>query len=196
MQIKVQFPSDCYVLPRVARDSDGNPIVNPETGEVVTKRGYYRGKVVTNTEAFREHYVDRNGNAIRQPDNETIYYSLGAPEVKGYNKGVPIYGEMVLETWSSTDNNGVTKRGIKVVEGRNEDEVALEAAAAVLEQFSKDKSGAAQEMYKQHVASLASNAFAKAIAAAKNRNASSASVNTQQPENQPVKVVVSEEEPF
>jgi hypothetical protein len=184
MQIKVQFPADCYIRERVARDSDGNPIVNPETGEVVKKRGYYRGVVVTNTEAFREHYVDRNGNAVRQPENETIYYSLGAPEIKGYNKGVPIYGDMVLETWSSTDNNGVTKRGIKVVEGRNDDEVALEAASIVLEQFSNDKSGAAQEMYKQHVAALASNAFAKAIAAAKNRNASSSSASPQPLETQ------------
>lgn len=196
MQIKVQFPSDCYVRKRVARDNDGNPIINPETGEVVTKRGYYRGVVVSNTEEFREHYVDRSGNRVRQPENETIYYSLNAPAVVGYKNGAPIYGDMVLETWSSTDNNGITKRGIKVVEGLNDDQVALEAAAMVLEQFANDTSGAAQEQYKQYVATLASNAFAKAIAAAKNRNSSSATPSAQPAERQVVKDDMDGNEPF
>lgn len=195
-KIIVQFPADCYVRPKVSLDQDGNQVVNPETGEVVKKRGYYRGIVISGKEEFLKHYVDRSGNPVRQPDNgDTVYYSLSAPNVKGRDaNGKTVYENMELEAWSSTDNSGVTKRGIKLVAGRNSNEEALEELKKVRESLGNDE--AMLDVYKQKVAQVAENAFDTALRNLKNRSNASAPVNAQTPEPEGVKEPNSDEPSF
>jgi hypothetical protein len=186
MEIKVQFPADCYVQPRVARDEDGNPIVNPETGEQVKKRGYYRGIVIEGKEAFREHYVDRNGNPVRQPkeSKDLIYYSLNAPELVGRDaSGKPVYAIMTLQAWSNTDNNGVTKRGIKVVDGRNQNELDLAELKKVREMLGDEEAVTGE--YNQRVAQVARNAFDNALRNVRNRSTATTEAPAQTLEPQP-----------
>lgn len=197
MEIKVQFPADCYVQPRVARDEDGNPIVNPETGEVVRKRGYYRGIVIEGKEAFREHYVDRNGNPVRQPkeSKDLIYYSLNAPEVVGRDaSGNTVYAIMKLQAWSNTDNNGVTKRGLKVVEGRNQSELDLAELAKVREMLGNDDAVTGE--YKQRVAQVAKSAFENALRNLRNRSTVTTEAPAQTLENERVIEPEDEVQPF
>lgn len=196
-KITVQFPADCYVRPRAARDLQGNVVLDDQ-GKPVMKRGYYRGIVVSGQEEFLKNYVDRNGNQINQPsDGTVVYYSLNAPNVERYEKGLPVYQTMELEAWSSTNPDGTERRGVKVVEGRNTLEVAVEAANMISESLTGHAAEIAKTIYEQELAVEIRKSMAAAITAARNRNVSSATPTVTQPsENQRVNVVDPEVNPF
>lgn len=202
MQIKVQFPADCYVRPRMARDTQGNVVLD-ENGKPVMKRGYYRGIVVENEDLFLQNYVDRNGNPINQPsDGTVVYYSLNAPNVLRYEKGLPVYEDMELEAWSSTNPDGSERRGLKVVEGRNKLEVAVEAANMITESLTGHAAEVAKAIYEEQLAVEIRNAMSAAINAARNRNGGSTTQqsnggsNAQQPENERVIGGIDPVDPF
>lgn len=113
-KIIVQFPKDAYIRSRTVSEID------PVTGQPVTrvKNGYYRGIVISGQDEFLEHYVDQQGNAIRQPaDGTVVYYSATKPQTL-INNGVFVgYGNMELEAWHSTQEDGSVRKGIKVIAG-------------------------------------------------------------------------------
>jgi hypothetical protein len=196
-KITVQFPADCYIRPRAARDAQGN-IVHDEHGKPVMKRGYYRGIVVSGEDEFLEHYVDRNGNPINQPsDGTTVYYSLNAPNVDRYEKGLPVYQPMELEAWSSTNPDGSERRGVKVVDGRNTLEAAVEAANMISESLTGHAAEIAKTIYEQELAVEIRRNMSAAIAAARNRQGGSAAkTETQKPDPQTVSAEEDNDDPF
>ena len=192
-KITVQFPADCYVRPRAARDAQGKVMLD-EQGKPVMKRGYYSGIVIEGEDEFLENYVDRNGNQINQPsDGTVVYYSLNAPNVERYEKGLPVYQNMELEAWSSTNPDGSERRGVKVVEGRNTLEVAVEAANMISESLTGHAAEIAKTIYEQELAVEIRKNMSAAIAAARNRQGGSA---TQQPEPQTVIKKNDDDDPF
>jgi hypothetical protein len=113
-KIIVQFPKDAYIRSRNVSEID------PITGLAVTrvKNGYYRGIVISGEDDFLEHYVDQQGNAIRQPNDGTVvYYSATKPQTIINNGVFAGYGNMELEAWSSTQDDGSIRKGIKVIAG-------------------------------------------------------------------------------
>ena len=137
VQIKVSFPKNCLV-----RRSKEQMAQN--------KRPYYRGIVMTNTETFREHYVNKDGEAIRQPETgETVFYTVEPPRAKRDSQGNILFGQyedMVLEPWTSEDG----RKGLSIVEGRSdnaelsdqlnslESQFGVETATIVRQQIAAD----------------------------------------------------------
>lgn len=157
VQIRVSFPKNCLV-----RRSKEQMAQN--------KRPYYRGIVMTNTEVFKEHYVNKDGEAIRQPETgETVFYTVEPPRAKRDSGGNILFGQyedMVLEPWSSADG----RKGLSIVEGRSDNAVYVDELNSAESQFGPEMAAMIREKIAADIAANLMQSVRNRQSAQSNRN--------------------------